>query len=115
VSGGVPTTIDWNFLSTALSSLEDYESGRAPRRSILFLKTTKSEREKLLKEVGYSSEELLMVENEVESIRQSREDSAKEKTDLQAMMAASKRKKAQRLKEKKQGGFLGKMFGRRRR
>jgi hypothetical protein len=112
VSAGVPTTIDWKFLSTAISSLHDYESNRAPRRSILFLKTTKRERERLLKGDGYSSEELLMVENEVELIRRSREDSATEKTDLQAMMAESKRKKAQKLKEKKRG-ILGKIFGRR--
>jgi hypothetical protein len=114
VSAGVPTTIDWESLSSSMSSLEDYESGRIPRRSVLLLKTTKSEREKLLKESGYSSEELTIVENEVESIRKSRELSSLEKTDLQAMMAASRLKKAQQLKEKKRGGLLRKMFGRRR-
>jgi hypothetical protein len=114
VSAGVPTTIDWNSLSSSMSSLEDYESGRAPRRSIMLLKVTKSDRERLLRDGGYSSEELLTVENEMESIRKSRELSATEKTDLQAMMAASRLKKAQKLQGNKRGGLLRKMFGRRR-
>lgn len=96
-----------------MSSLEDYESDRAPRRSILLLKTTKSEREKVLRDGGYSTEEFLMVQTEVESIRQSRESSATEKTDLQSMIAASKLKKAQQLKSKKRG-LLRKMCCRRR-
>jgi hypothetical protein len=112
VSAGVPTTIEWESLACSMSSIEDYESGRAPRRSILLLKTTKSERERLLRDGGYSSEELLTVQNEMESIRKSRELSATEKTDLQAMMAASRIKKAQKLKEKK--GIFRKIFGRRR-
>ncbi len=114
VSAGVPTTIDWKSLSTSIASIEDYESGRAPRRSILLLKTTKSERKRMLKDGGYSSEELLTVQTEIESIRKSRELSAKEKSDLQAMMAASRIKKAQELKGKKRGGPLRKMFARRR-
>jgi hypothetical protein len=114
VSSGVPTTIDWESLSCSMSSLEDYESGRAPRRSIMLLKITKSEREQLLKDGGYSSEELLTVQIEMESIRKSREVSATEKTDLQAMMAASRLKKTEKLKGKKRGGLLRKMLGRRR-
>lgn len=114
MSSGVPTTIDWESLSCSMSSLEDYESGRAPRRSIMLLKVTKSEREQLLKDGGFSSEELLTVQNEVESIRKSRELSATEKTDLQAMMAASRQKKAQKLKGNNRGGLLRKLFGRRR-
>jgi hypothetical protein len=114
VSSGVPTTIDWESLSCSMSSLEDYESGRAPRRSVMLLKVTKSDREQLLKDGGYSSEELLVVQNEVESIRKSRESSATEKTDLQAMIAASRQKEAQNVKGKKRGGLLRKMFGWRR-
>jgi hypothetical protein len=114
VSAGVPTTIEWESLACSMSSIEDYENGRAPRRSVLLLKTTKSERERLLRDGGYSSEELLTVQNEMESIRKSRELSATEKTDLQAMMAASRLKRAQELKGKKRGGLLRKMFGRRR-
>jgi hypothetical protein len=114
VSAGVPTTIEWESLACSMSSIEDYESGRAPRRSIMLLKTTKSERERLLRDGGYSSEELLTVQTEMESFRKSRELSATEKTDLQAMMAASRLKRAQELKGKKRGGILRKMFGRRR-
>jgi hypothetical protein len=115
VSAGVPTTIDWKSLSTSVSSLEEYETNRAPRRSMLFLKKSKSERAKILKDMGYPSEELRMVEDELDSIRLSREESASEKTDLQAMIADSKRKRL--LKQKSRGGGWVKVreiFGRKR-
>jgi len=114
VRAGPPTTIEWASCSTSMSSLESYETTRPPRRSILFLRTTQKDRRELLKGDGYTSQELLEVESEMNQIQLSRKSSAVEKSDLAAMMAASKQKQ-RRAASKPKKGILAKLFGGRRR
>jgi hypothetical protein len=67
-----------------------------------------------LKGDGYTSQELLEVESEMNQIQLSRKSSAVEKSDLAAMMAASKQKQ-RRAASKPKKGILAKLFGGRRR
>ena len=107
VSAGPPLTISWESLSSSIQTVEHYERSRGTRRSALFLRKSKTERDTILKEEGFSSEELAVATSSADSIRQSREESAQEKSDLQALLKESQRRKEERRQQRKQGGLFG--------
>jgi len=83
---GPPLTICWKVLNTQILPLDEYEMTRGPRRSVLFLKRSKREREHLLVESGFSAEEIAKAEALAQAIRDSRDESSKERSELQALM-----------------------------
>jgi len=109
VTSGPPLTICWKVLNSQILPLEEYEASRGPRRSALFLKRSKTEREQLLLRSGFDKDQIQKAEELAKAIRSSREESAAERSELQALMRESKRKTQHKRNQKKQrkGLFRG--------
>ena len=92
-ASGAPITISWKSLSSSIQTIDDYEADRPQRRPLVALRKTKTERSEILRYEGFSSEEVRMAEEHADSIRRSRMESAAERSDLQAMLQESRRKR----------------------
>lgn len=90
-----------------MQTLEDYEGNKGSRRSALFLRKSWNERHEMLKEEGFSSEELSLATETADSIRQLRQESAQEKSDLQALIKESQRRREAKKQQRKPGGLFG--------
>jgi hypothetical protein len=110
-SGGPPLTICWDVLSSSILPLDEYEATRGPeRRSNLLLKKSKTERWNLLTKLGFGSDELRAAEAYTDEIRNSRKESARERSDLQALLNESKRRIQEAKKTKVRRGSLLRFF-----
>jgi hypothetical protein len=98
---GPPLTISWDAISSSILPLDEYEKNRLPRRPDFFLKKTKEERWKILKNAGFVSEDLHAVVAQVVKAQSDRNESAKEVSELQAMINESRRLKKLRQEKKK--------------
>lgn len=56
--GGLPITLDWDYVEEGVLPIDQYESERNPRRSRAELRKTCEERHQILVEDGHSEEEL---------------------------------------------------------
>ena len=90
-TGGPPLTICWRVLRTQILPLDDYEATRGPRRSDLFLRSSQAERVRLLRESGCDKEEIARAEALAGAIRASRDESSRERSELQALLRESRR------------------------
>jgi hypothetical protein len=110
-SGGPPLTIGWNAMSSSIIPLDEYEATRGPqRRSNDLLKKSKTERWILLTKLGFGSEELQAAEAYADHIRVSREESARERSDLHALLNESKRRIQEAKTTKVRRGSLLRFF-----
>lgn len=96
---GLPLTIAWKSMYSTIQTVDDYEGSRPPRRSDLLLRMSSGEREQLLIEEGFTSDDFYTVEEDISSIRQSRELSKAERSELAALMKGSKRKQGEKIKK----------------
>lgn len=110
VTKGPPMTINWDHCCGVIEPVDEYEAKRLPRKSAILLRKSSLERQSLLKEEGFGSDDFRMAEAAVDEIKNSRELSKQGKSDLSAMIAESKRKKAQQKVKKTGSGFLGFSF-----
>lgn len=107
---GPALTLSWESLRSSDYNMDDFEAQRqVTRRPKQALRTTKTERISLLKEEGFTSEELKMAEDAIRNIQQSREASAQEKSDLSALLRDSKKRQEEKRK-KKGGNVVRRMF-----
>jgi hypothetical protein len=106
VTKGPPLTINWDHCCGVIEPFDEYEAKRLPRKSAILLRKSSLERQSLLKEEGFGSDDFRMAEAAVDEIKRSRELSKHGKSDLSAMIAESKRKKAQHKVKKTGNGFL---------
>lgn len=99
---GPALTLSWDSLRSSDYNMDDFEAQRQlTRRPWQALRTTKSERIQVLKEEGFTSEELKKAEDSIRHIHQSREASAQEKSDLGTMLRESKKRQEEKRKKKR--------------
>jgi hypothetical protein len=66
--------LSWEVLSTSISTVDEYEASRGPRRSPKTLYKSEMERLRILKEAGFGSEEIRAAAASTEAIRTGRDD-----------------------------------------
>lgn len=107
---GPAFTLAWENLRTSNYNLDDFEAERQlSRRPKSALRKTKEERVNYLREQGFSCEEIKLAEEGIRKIHESREQSAHEKSDLQALLNDSK-KRQQEKRRKRKGKIVDKLF-----
>lgn len=107
---GPALTLSWDSLRSSDYNMDDFEAQRQlTRRPRESLRTTKTERVQFLKDEGFSSEELQMAEDAIRHVHESREASAQEQSDLDAILRESKKRQEEKRK-KKRGSIVRRMF-----
>jgi hypothetical protein len=107
---GPALTLSWDNLRSSDYNMDEFEAQRQlTRRPRDSLRTTKSERIQFLMEEGFTTEELKMAEEAIRHIHESREASAQEKSDLNALLRASKKRQEEK-RQKKGNSLVRKMF-----
>lgn len=105
-TAGPPLSISWEALSTSIMSLDAYEAIREPERltSSFLLMKSKTERVNMLLRLGFDHQEIHLAEAYADDIRRSREESARETSDLKALMIEAGQRKKESIRAKKTAG-----------
>ena len=90
---GPAVELDWKAVRSFEKPLDVFENSRKPRRSLFLLRLSTKERERILSDGGYAEREFQLANQRAELIRQSRDESSRETSNLKALIKASQKKR----------------------